>query len=360
MAAGIAGGLGSGAMARMVASSAGLKARYEVLLRQSVDGRVGSSYGDLAPQARLSLDLKAEIARREANAGSITRALSRTQSAQTVLGRLSAIAAQFVATANTVGHDKPAQNASAASAARSALSEIGALLNTRSGGEYLFAGSDTDNAPIRDADLKGGGMAARIAAAVGSLASPGADVAGALAETRDAASNPTDAETPFSDHLEGAGATESRRTSVLDDGAALPTGLWASRNAYAAPGDDPAQSWSRNLLRSLMTLAALPAATGGDPAAIEAVAADARAGLQAAVGGLALEQGTLGQTESRLEAARTRHGELATVLRGQVSDIEEVDLASALTAAQAAKTQLEASWRALAALGSMSLSDFLR
>ena len=358
MVSSIANGLGTGAMARMVADSAALKNRIEALTQQSTDGRRVQLYGDEGPRAREAIDLRAEIARRDVTGQGITRALGRTESSQLVLTRIAGIARDFIGQANTLRAGESASIGVTAAAARSAIAEVGALLNEQSGGRYLFGGTDTATRPV-PGELGSSQMAQRISAAMAGMAS-GGTAATTLGSTLAAATDRSVGQSPFSEFLEGAGYAEDRRTSLMADGTALPTGLWANRNADAVSAPGGTGSWSRDLLRGLMTLAALPDAAGASGAELEKVLSSVRSSLSASNDALAVEAGTLGQTQARLSAARTRHEEVGTALKSQLADIEEVDLADTLVAMQDARTRLEASYKALSIFSELTLSNFLR
>ncbi len=360
---GIASGLGSDALARMASGSAALKARVEQLALQAGDGRRAHNYGDEAPDARQAISLRSEIARREATSQGLTHALGRADIAQLTLSRLAKIASDFAVTTDGLRNADPAAIKGAATAARDALSEVGGLLNEKFEGAYLFSGSDTGNPALRNGgDLSASGMSARISAAMAGLAGSGA--ASALGETRAAALDDSAANTPFSPFLADpspAGRGEKRPTTLLGDDTRIEVGLWASRNAEAVSrGGDTTGSWARDLIRGLMTLAALPDATGASAADVKAVVASARESLTSANGALGAEAGALGQTQARLETARTRHADVNTALRGQLAGLEEVDLAATLTSLQDTRTRLEASYKALSIFSELSLANFLR
>ncbi|MFT8243057.1 flagellin [Roseomonas sp. BN140053] len=352
--------LGNGTIARLMQNVGALKARSELLARQSGDGRLATVYGDEARDARQAIDLRGEIARREATSTGLTRALGRTQASQVALGRLSDIATSFYAQTTKLSATEPSAIRMAASAARSALAEVGGLLNEQNAGEYLFGGSDTANPPIPGGNPAASGMNSDIAAAIAGLSGTGAT--SALTATRAAALNDTAGVTPFSAFLSdpATGGGEPRRTTLVSDGTVLPTGLWANRNADATSAGETTGSWSRDLLRGLMTLAALPDAVGASNADVDAVLASLRGSFSSSADALGVEQGTLGQTEARLQAARTSQGDVVVALRTQLAGIEEVDLADTLTALQDTKTRLEASYKAISTLTELTLTSFLR
>ena len=112
-------------------------------------------------------------------------------------------------------------------------------------------------------------------------------------------------------------------------------------------------------MRGLATLAAIDPAQVALGADLQAVIAGARGALASASEALSQEQGLLGSVEKRLDGMKVAHGELTVALRLQLSSIEEVDAAEAITRLQATQTQLETSYQAISALGSLSLARLL-
>lgn len=353
-------GVGSGSLFWLITRSSELKSELSTLSAQSTDGRRGTYYGELGGEANRAINLRGGIARGEAHVAAITRGLGRTAIAQDALTRLSSLAENFLTEAGKVNRADPTRVTFLAESARQAIGQVASLLNTKAGGEYLFNGADTANPPIPDPDgIMSTGMATDIAAAVGALApGNGGDV---LAATLSAATSNVPGATPFSDYLldPAQGLTEPRRSTLADDGRAVPTGLFASRNAGASVGNSEAGGWSRDLLRGLMTLASLKSGQVVAETDFDAVMGSVTAGMKSAMTALGEEAGTLGLSESRLEEAKTRHGELGVTLKSQLSDVEEVDLAATLTAMQDTQTRLQASWKALSMLSGLSLTQFL-
>ena len=354
-------GIGSGALARLVGQSSNLKSQIETLSAQVASGRRGTYYGEIAPDARRAISLRTEITRRDSHVATIDRALGTTGAAQEALQRLSDIAKQFMTEAGKVNNSDSVRVSALASSARQAVEEVAGLLNERHAGAYVFGGADSANPPIPNpAGIMGTQMATDIATAVGTLA-PGNSGA-VLNATLTAAQNVTPGQTPFSDYaLDPArGLNEPRRTVLTGDGQEVETGLFASRNAAAGANGSATGSWSRDLLRGLMTLASLTPGQTAAGADFNAVVQSATASLKTAMGGLGEEAGALGLAESQLESARDRHTNLNMTLGSQLSDVEEVDLATTLTALQDTQTRLQASWQALSMLSGLSLTDFLR
>jgi flagellar hook-associated protein 3 FlgL len=342
-----------GSIQGLAVDQADLRARLETLSRQVSTGRKGPVYGDLGPEARRSLDLRAEIGRRDAYAAGAERALGRAQAAQDVLGRLQTIAADVASQALRTRTLGATGVEAMARSARAALEEAAALLNSRHAGEYLFAGSDLGSAPVPDAGgIATGALATAIAAEVATL-----DPTNAATILANAATLASDAATtPFNAFLEGAGATEARRTVQVGDGERVPIGVVANR----ASDDDLGASWGRAMLQGFAILSAMTVDQAGIADGFDDLLAGVHGLLGQATEGVAAEQGGLGTAERRIGAAAERDRDLLVALRAQLALAEEVDLAEASARLTQLQSRLQASYEATAILARISLADYLR
>ena len=347
-------------VSRLDAGAQALRLRLDMLTRQVSDGRKGPGYGDIAPDARRAIDLRADMARRETWQGTIDRTLARTSVAQGALGRLSDIATTFYQQAIRIDGTSGELISAVAAQARAAMAEVGALLNERYAGEYVFGGTDSQNPPVPDAQgIAASGMATDIAAAVASLSSGNA--ATVAAATLAAASSDAAGTTPFSAFLSdpAAGLAEPRRSVPAAEGERVEYGIVANRNAAATSAGETTGAWSRDILRGLATLAALDPAQAQLGIDFTALVATVRDGLRSAIDALGEERGALGATEERLGAISRRHDDITVTLTTQLASIEEVDMAETISRLDATKTQLEASYRAIAMVSALSLTNFL-
>lgn len=340
-------------LAGMAPDQARMRQRIDALARQVSTGQVGQVHGDLGPQARRAIDLRGDIARREAHIGAADSALGRMAVAQQALGRLETLAKDLAADALRARTLGAIALEPLARAARAALEEAAALMNARHGGELLFAGSNLARDPVADAaSIATGPMAAAIGAAVATL---GASDAGAvLAATAAATTDP--ATTPFDPWLEADGIAEQRRALLVADGERVAWGVLPNQNQDG----EVALAWGRELLRGLATLAALTPATLAQGAEYENLLQGVSAGLSGASRALALERGALGLAERRVEGARDRHQDLLVVIRAQLGAAEEVDLAAVTAALRQTEMRLSASYEATAMVARLSLAALLR
>jgi flagellin-like hook-associated protein FlgL len=330
-----------------------LRERVDLLTRQLSTGNRGTTHGTLGAEARRGIDLRGDIARREAYAGAADTALARMELTQDALGRLESIASEMASEALRARTLGAAGVDTLTRSARAALEEAAALLNTRHGQDYLFAGSDLAGAPVPDAaNIATALMATAIAASVATL--DPLNAAAVLADTALAASDP--ATRPFNAFLEGAALTEPRRALQVADGERIAWGVLASQDHTG----EVAQSWGRELLRGLATLAGLTPASAAQGAGYDALLDGVRQGLDGATRGLAQERGVLGSAERRVEAAREGHRDLMVALRAQLISVEQVDIVEVASALRQTEARLEASYQATATVARLSLAALLR
>jgi len=276
---------------------------------------------------------------------------------QTALSQIASIASTFSAsTASLTGVD-PAAIDTVAASAKQALQQLAGLLDSTDGQTYVFAGTDSSNPPVPDpSSITSSAFYTQINAAVGSLSSTTDNSAGIIASTLATATSNAVGTTPFSAGL----APGAAAVSTVQVGAqTVQVGLLANANTLAtSSGSSTTGSYTRDLLRSLATLASLSSSQVDDPG-FQAVVADTRSSLQSATTALADETGALGNIQSNLTAAATSAGDTSTALQTQLTSVEDVDTATALTSLSAVQTQLEASYKLVAATQGLSLVNYL-
>lgn len=350
------------ALGRLNADSALIRARVETLARQGASGRRAEVLGDIAPDVPRAINLSNDISRRENYGSTIDQALGRTGVMQATLQRLKDIASEFRSNvAIRLDPKDPAALATVQARAKSAALEVGSLLNTRVNGEYLFGGSDLSNPPVPNAGaLLSSPLANAINAQLASLTDGNA--AAVAAGTLAAAQDGSPGASVFSTFLEdpAAGGAEPRRSVPAGDGLSVAYGIAANRNGTASSTGETTGSWARDLLRGLLSMAALGPAQAAQADGFTALAGTLRAGMQSAEEALSEEMGALGSVEQQLGSARTRHQVISDTLRSQLADITDVDLASTLTRLQATRNSLEASYRMMSSMASLTLAQFLR
>ena len=345
---------GYGTLGLLIAGNTTVKTQLDTLTEQVASGYVADSYGGLGSAAQTALDLQPQLntlTNEQTVINGVTGQLDVTQNA---LSQLNSIATSFAAQTDNLNGLDPDAVDSVAAAAQVALQEVASILDTTNGSDYVFAGTDSDNPPVPDpSQILSSGLYTQINAAVTGLSSTSDNSASILASTLATAESNASGTTPFS-------ATIGTVPTVqLSSGQQVQIGLLANANTLAtSTGTSTTGSYVRDLLRGLSTLASLSSSQVNDPG-FDAVVSDTRTSLQGAVTALATETGALGNIQAGLTATATADGDTSTALTQQISSVEDVDVATALTKLSAVQTQLEASYKLVSEAQSLSLVQYL-
>ena len=114
----------------------------------------------------------------------------------------------------------------------------------------------------------------------------------------------------------------------------------------------------RDLLRSLATIGSLN--TGQSNASgLLALISDTNTSLGGAITAMASDAGNLGNAQTNLSNVRTALSDTVTALSAQVSSVQDVDMAAALSQMQLVQTQMQSSYQLISSYTSLSLVKFL-
>jgi flagellar hook-associated protein 3 FlgL len=299
---GYAGGAGAsseyGTYALLVAQSTQLNAKINTLTEQTSTGLVSTVFSGLGAGAQTALDLSFQVAEQTAQISGISSADQKLTITQSALGQIGSIAANLVSQTGAFNTLNPENVDNIAATARADLQQLAGLLNTQSGQDYLFGGSETGAPPVPDpSDILTSGFYTSINTAVQGLAANGASAT--IAATLATASSNAAGTSPFSAAL-----------SQPDSGFA-------------------------------------------------AVMNDATNTLNSVVAAVADDQGVLGNTQSQIDAASTALSDNKTALTGQIANIEDVNIASVSTQLTQTQANLQASYKLIVNLSSDSLVSYL-
>jgi flagellar hook-associated protein 3 FlgL len=150
-----------------------------------------------------------------------------------------------------------------------------------------------------------------------------------------------------------------RPTVSAGDGQHVAVGIVASANAdVASTGSSTAGSYTRDILRALATLGSLSSSQISD-SGFQQLVSDVHTSLGDAVTALNADAGVLGNRQTQLENTKTQLSDTATALQTQVSNTEDVDMASTLSNLSLVQTQLQASYQLISGLQSLSLTKYI-
>ncbi|MGH7066984.1 MAG: flagellin [Acetobacteraceae bacterium] len=347
-------------LSELVANATELRQQLATLTEQASSGLVAETYAGLGSGASVSLDLNPEISQMNTWQNNINAAQGQMQVTQTAVSQLSAIASNFASQLNTIGTADPTAVTNVAAAAQQALVQVANLLNTTDGTTYVFAGADSANPPVPNADqILSSGFATQISAAVSGLATNGAAVteASVLATGSSNAAGTS----PFSAALSQPAATlQAELPSVqVGQGQFVTIGLLASANSYVpSSGTNTTGSYTRDLMTSLAVIGSLSTSQVSSPD-FQTLVGDTQATLQGVVTAMNQDAGVLGNQSSALTSTASTLSDTVNALTTQVGAVQDVDMATTATRLTGVQTELQASYQLIANLGSLSLVNYL-
>jgi flagellar hook-associated protein 3 FlgL len=350
----------TGTLGVLVSNSTALSKQLTTLTEQVSSGLVSNTYGGLGASAGVALQMSTAVAHNDTWAKNINSVTGQMDATQTALSQISSIASNFYSqTTNLNGLDSSEVDTIAASA-RQALQQVAGLLNTKYGDVYVFAGQDSSVAPVPNADsITQSGFYTAISTAVSNLGTNGATAT--IASTLATASSNAAGTSPFSTELSQSATTLAsfRPTVQVGENQYATVGIVASANGdVTSTGTSTTGSYIRDIMRGLATLGSLSSGqvstTGFDQ-----LVSDTRTSLSGAISALNVDAGILGNQESSLTTTKDTLTSVSTTLKTQVSNIEDVDSAKALSNLSAVQTQLQASYEVISTLQSLSLTKYM-
>jgi flagellar hook-associated protein 3 FlgL len=350
-----------GNLAQIIANTTHVHTALDTLTEQSSSGLVAQSYAGLGANAAVTLDLSPEVQHLQTWQNAIGSVAGPMNIAQNTLTQISSVASTFYAALNNVDSTNATETASVAANAQQALQQVASLLNAQYTNAYVFAGTDTANPPVPNANgILQSSFTTQIQSAVSGLTSTNAS---ATFQTILAVGSSNDPSTsPFSTSLSQDAATVNAHLPVVQagEGQTQITAIAASTNAFvASTGTATTGSYMRDIMVSLATIGSITTAQTSNGSDLQNLVQSTRTCLSGAITALNQDAGVLGNTQSSLTTQQTNLADQQTTLSGQVSNAQDVDMAKTLSALSQAQTQLQASYQVIAAISGLSLSKFL-
>ena len=351
-----------GMMTSLISDTDSIKTKLDQLTTQISTGLVSNTYAGLGAGAAVSLDLNPQIATLQTWQNNINAATGTMGVSQTAMTQIQQIASDFLAqTSNLEGADSSEVDTIAASA-QQALVQVAELLDTQDGNTYVFAGQDTTNPPVPDPDsILSSGFYTQIAAQVDALGTQGA--AATIANTLSIAGSDTTGTSPFSAYLSQTDASDPNApqapTIQVGQGQTATVGLLASANSFVtSQGSSTTGSYMRDVMRALATMGSMSSTQVSD-SGFDTLVQDTNASLTGAISAMAEDVGVLGNTQTALTASQTTMADTATALTTQVGNVQDVDVAQAMSTLSLVQTQLTASYQVIAGVSGLSLAKIL-
>lgn len=263
-----------------------------------------SRFSGLDGQAATLLDLEGDLSRSATYIANGEAAVSRINATYSALQSVSDLATSFRASL-TAFNTTTGNAATLQQTARGLLEDLAATLNQRSAGQYLFAGSATNTAPV----------------SIDSASYP-------------ALSSPSSATTSY---YQGDAARPSVRVSDT---------LTVSYGITAADPSIEAVMRALNLVANASPLD-------------EATLTEAGGLVESASTGIATSLETLSAAASQIQDTLDRQTDLQLYAESWIEDIKGVDVAEVQTRLSTLETSLEATMQAIATFQKLNLGDYL-
>jgi len=351
-------GMGFPALGQLLADLTQTKKRFDLLTQQAASGLISNTWSGLNDTAPIALDLGPRIDNLKVTQSNIASASGPAGVTQSAMKQIGSIAANLLAQMPNLANFNASGIDTIAASARNDLAEVGDLLNSQYGGDYVFAGQDSSNPPVPNADqITSSGFFLQISAAVSTLSTNGS--ATTVAATLTIASLNTVGTSPFSPYMSQPTTALSAPSVSTGDGQSQTLGLLASGNSSAiSAGSSTTGSYMRDLMRALATVGSLTSAQASDPN-FNSLVTDTRTSVTNAITAMSTDVGVLGEKQANLTALSTTLSDTSLVLSTQLATAQEVDLATTLSNLSLTQTQLQESYQLIGAANGMSLAKFL-
>lgn len=299
----------------MLQSLLQLRGQANDLQSQVATGLKSRDYAGLGQSAAPVASLQSSVAHHQAFLDTINTVQQRIQGQTTVLSTIQNVAQKFRealpdSAFNTVPPTIQTQ-------AKALLQELNDFINTNDGGRYLFSGSLASTQPFDATHLP---------------------VPGSLAI-------PVNSAVPAGYYAGNDVVPQAR----VDDNVTI---------AYGITADNPA---FETIVRAANYLANLPAGSPnqGNPADVSAVN-QAASLMDQGIQGLQQLQGTLGLQASEINQVQQNHQNFINFAQSNITNMESVDPAQAITELNQVETNLQASYSTISSLQQLSLVNYLK
>lgn len=289
------------------------KTSADTLGQQITTGLVSTDYSGISSQATQLISLNDQASKQQDYINTINTVSTRLQVMALSINSIETLATQFVGNMpadayNTEGETVQDQ-------AQQVLAQVAGYLNTQDGSDYVFSGNKTTIIPVNTGGLPN----------PGSLAT---SVSGA----------------PPNGYYQGDNGIAQ---ASVDNGVTLTYGVDANNPAF------------EQFIRTLNFLANSPPFNQNNPTDVANVT-EATTMLNQSVAQLQALQGTVALQQGQLANQLSNHQSALSLAKSTISNIEQIDPATAITELDTLQTQLQASYQTVSILQQLSLVNYIK
>jgi flagellar hook-associated protein 3 FlgL len=298
---------------QVIQSLSQLQTQGNTLEQEISTGLQSPTFSGIAPQATQLVDLTATQSQQQGYINTINTVSPTLQTMSLATSTITSLVQQFGTQLQTDAFNQT--GATVQSQAQSLLAQVGDYLNTEGSEGYIFGGSDTTTPPFNASGLP----------------------------------NPGDLTTP----VNGAPPAGYYQGNDTDASAQIDTNL---NLQYGVTADNPAFEQVVRVLNFLANSGPLSASNPTDVANVnqaQTILGTATTQLQQLTSGIGAQQAEINDT---LQA----HQQSLTLAQSTISNITQVNSATAITQLDALQTQMEASYQTVNILQNLSLANYMK
>jgi len=355
---------------RMQNETLRLQREQATLHAQASSGKVGTAIGDLGVEARRTLNIRAVTDQLQTYKDNIAGVTLYASVMDTALSRMGDLLNDLRNEYSKMSSDLSADRATGIpdttflnELGKRGLEEMQNLLNTKVEGRYVFAGNDIHNPPVPDVNGLYAAFQAEMSANLPIAVTPSqqgymiTNLKSYIGLPNQTLASLNVLTLPPQAYLGGAGTSGLYSTSLQQTGGgALIARVDVDRQiSYGLRADAPV---IQDMMRALATAATITCPPG-NVEGYKAVLRDGFDATKSAITGVSNEVGRLGITRRQIQDLDTKHDHVTTTLKLALGDVEDVDMAEVATKLQQSNTALEATYRIIASMKSLSLVNFL-
>ncbi|MFS3134702.1 flagellin [Gluconacetobacter sacchari] len=360
---------GGGAISLVL--SAGIKSmtlEQESLTWQGSDGTLSPTYAGLGSARSTAISLSPKITQIKAWQSNITNAQTDLTVTASALNQLVSLAQSLATSLLSISGTTQTSTAAAVSEqAKGSLTELKTVLNTTSGANYVFSGTDTNTPTVSGTgSLSDSALATQISSIVGSLSTAGAT---SVMQQATAAAMPNGTNSVFAKSLSSVSATGAanlQRVTVTNNDSLTNVGIVATQSSTtsattsAATGNPPTSTGSpiSDLMRDMMiasSIGGMSSSTHG----FSDMASQLYSSIETTISQLTELEASVGSTQDSLTAQSSLLTNVQSTLGDQLSDSTNADPATVATQISAIRLQLEASYTLVADMKNMTLANYI-
>jgi flagellar hook-associated protein 3 FlgL len=289
------------------------KSKADSLEQQITTGLNSTDFSGIAPQAAQLVSLNDQVAKQQGYVDTINTVSTRLQVMALSVNSIESLATQFAG--NLPADAYTTQGETIQEQAQQVLTQVAGYLNTQDGSNYVFAGNKDTIPPVATSGLPNPG---NLATTVGGA--------------------------PPSGYYQGDNGIAQ---ATVDNGVTLTYGVDANNPAF------------EQFMRVLNFLATSPPFNQNNPTDVANVN-KATQMLNQSVLQLQTLQGTVALQQGQLTNQLTTHNSALSLAKGSISNITQVDPATAITQLDTLQTQLQASYQTIGILQQLSLVNYIK